>query len=104
MIKIALLVRLHAKEGKEEEVEKFLCEALPLVENEPATSTWYALRLGPSTYGIFDTFSDEEGRETHLSGKIAKALKEKSSELFSEPPVIEKLDVLAVKMPEVVQY
>jgi quinol monooxygenase YgiN len=104
MIKNALLVRLQAKEGKETEVEKFLCDALSLVENEPATSTWYALRLGPSSYGIFDTFSDEEGREAHLSGKVAKALKERSSELFSEPPVIEKPDVLAVKMPEVIQY
>ena len=104
MIKTALLVRLHAKEGKEQEVEKFLLDALPIVENEPATSTWYALRIGPSIYGIFDTFSDDEGRQEHLSGKIAEALKDRSSELFSEAPVIEKLDVLAVKMPEVVQY
>jgi len=104
MIKNALLVRLQAKEGKEADVEKFLCDALSIVENEPATSTWYALRLGPSSYGIFDTFSDDKGREAHLSGKVAQALKERSSELFSELPVIEKLDVLAVKMPEVVQY
>jgi quinol monooxygenase YgiN len=104
MIKTALMVRLQAKKGKESEVEKFLLDALPLVENEPATSTWYALRLGPSTYGIFDTFPDDEGRQAHLSGKVANALKERSPELFSEPPVIEKPDVLAVKMPEVIQY
>jgi quinol monooxygenase YgiN len=73
---------------------------LPLVENEPATATWYALRLGPSTFGIFDTFPDDEGREAHLSGEVAKALKEKAAELFSTPPSIEKVDVLASKIPE----
>jgi quinol monooxygenase YgiN len=104
MIKTALLVKLEAKKGKEAEVEKFLLDALPTVENEPATATWYAFRLGPSTYGIFDTFPDEEGRQEHLSGKVAKALKERSAELFSQPPAIEKLDVLVSKMPEVAQY
>jgi len=104
MIKLALLVRLQAKKGKEAEVEKFLSDALSLAEKEPSTNTWYAFRMGPSTYGIFDTFPDDEGRQAHLEGKVAKALQEKASELFSQPPTIEKLDILATKMPEVVQY
>jgi quinol monooxygenase YgiN len=104
MPNVALLVRLEAKKGKEMEVEKFLRNGLSIVENEPATVTWYAVRFGPSTFGIFDTFPDNNGREAHLSGEVAKALKERSSELFSQPPVIEKLDVLAVKVPEMVHH
>jgi quinol monooxygenase YgiN len=104
MDKVALYVRLQAKKDKEREVEKFLCDALTSVENEPATSTWFALRLGPSTFGIFDTFADDEGRQAHLSGKLAEALREKSAELFSQPPSIEEADVLTMKLPEVVQY
>ena len=104
MDKVALMVRLHAKEGKEQEVETFLREALPIVEDETATSVWHALRINNSTFLIFDTFPDDKGRQAHLSGKVARALKERSSELFSEPPVIEELDILAVKMPVVVQY
>ena len=104
MDKVALMVRLYAKEGKEQEVEAFLRDALPIVEDESATSVWHALKLDHSTFVIFDTFPDEKGRQAHLSGKVAKALKEKSSELFSKPPVIEELEVIAVKMPEVVQY
>ena len=77
---------------------------LSLVENEPATTTWYALRMGPSTFGIFDTFPDNKGREAHLSGQVAKALKERSSELFSQPPIIEKVDVLAAKMHEMAPH
>jgi len=104
MIKLALFVRLQAKKGKEAEVEKFLSNTLPLVEKEPSTNTWYAFRMGPSTYGIFDTFPDDAGRQAHLEGNVAKALQEKASELFSQPPSIEKLDIIATKMPEVVQY
>ncbi len=85
-------------------MEKFLCDALTTVQNEPTTSTWFALRLGPSTYGIFDTFADGEGRQAHLSGKIAEAIQERSAELFSQPPATEQADVLAMKLPEVVQY
>jgi quinol monooxygenase YgiN len=104
MPNVALLVRLEAKKGKEMEVEKFLRNGLSIVENEPATVTWYAVRFGPSTFGIFDTFPDNNGREAHLSGEVAKALKERSSELFAQPPVFEKLDVLAVKIPEAVHH
>jgi quinol monooxygenase YgiN len=104
MDKVALYVRLQAKKGKEKEVEKFLCDVRNVVDNEFSTSTWFALRLGPSTFGIFDTFPDEQGRKAHLSGKIAQALQERSSELFSQPPSIEKADILAEKLPEVLQY
>lgn len=104
MDKVALMVRLHAKEGKEQEVETFLREALPIVEDETATSVWHALRLDHSTFLIFDTFPDNKGRQAHLSGKVANALKERSEELFSKAPIIEELDIIAVKMPEVVQY
>jgi len=104
MTNVALLVRLEAKKGKEAEVEKFLKDGLSIVENEPGTTTWYALRLGPTTFGIFDTFPDNKGRDAHLSGEVAKVLKQRASELFSKPPTIEKVDVLAVKMPEMAHH
>jgi quinol monooxygenase YgiN len=99
MTKKALFVRLEAKPGKEAEVDAFLHSGLPLVEEEPATIAWFGLRLGPSTFGIFDAFPDEEGRDAHLSGKVAAALMEKAPELFAEPPDISKIDVLAAKLP-----
>jgi quinol monooxygenase YgiN len=100
MTNVALFVRLEAKKGKEAEVEKFLKGGLSIVEREPGTISWYALRMGPSTFGIFDTFQDEKGRQAHLAGDVAKALMAKAPELFSTPPVIEKVDIMAVKMPE----
>jgi quinol monooxygenase YgiN len=100
MPQLALYVQLEAKNGKEEEVENFLRSGLSVVENEPATISWYALRLGPTTFGIFDTFPDEEGRQAHLNGDVAKALMAKASELLSEPPSIQKVEVLAAKVPE----
>ncbi len=99
MVKFALLARLEAKPGKEKEVEEFLKGALPVVQGEPATVAWFAIRMGPSTFGIFDVFPDEAGREAHLSGQVAKALKEKASALFATAPDIQKLDVLASKIP-----
>lgn len=83
MVKVALFVRLEAKPGKEKEVESFLLGGLPLVEEEPATTAWFGIRLGPSTFGIFDAFPDEAGREAHLSGKVAAALMAKAPELFA---------------------
>jgi len=97
MVKVALLVRLEAKPGKEDDVAAFLRGGLAIVEEEPATITWYALRLGPSTFGIFDTFPDEAGRQAHLAGRVAAALMAKAPELLAQPPVIEKVDLLAVK-------
>jgi quinol monooxygenase YgiN len=99
MINTALFVRLEAKPGKEADIEEFLVGALPLVDAEPATVTWFALRLGPSTFGIFDTFADEAGRDAHLAGKVAEALMARAGELFATPPSIEKVDVLASKLP-----
>src|SRR5688572_33389451 len=99
MVKVALLVRLEAKSGKEGEVEAFLKGGLDIVQGEPATVTWYALRLGPSTFGIFDTFPDDAGRQAHLSGRVAAALMAKAGELLSQPPTIEKVDILAAKLP-----
>jgi quinol monooxygenase YgiN len=98
MVKVALFVRLEAKAGKEAEVEDFLRGGLALVEEEPATTAWFGIRLGPSTFGIFDAFPDESGRQAHLSGKVAAALMAQASDLFSQPPSIEKCDVLAVKL------
>ena len=99
MTKVGLLVRLEAKPGKEDEVADFLRGGLAIVQEEPATTAWFALRLGPSTFGIFDAFPDEAGRQAHLSGRVAAALMAKASELFSQPPVIEKVDLLATKLP-----
>ncbi|ALP67673.1 MULTISPECIES: putative quinol monooxygenase [Paraburkholderia] len=99
MVKTALFVRLEAKPGKEQEVEAFLMGGLPLVEAEPATIAWFGLRLGPSTFGIFDTFPDEAGRQAHLAGKVAEALMAKAADLFARPPEIARIDVLAAKLP-----
>jgi len=96
--KLALWVRLEAKAGREKDLESFLRAGLSLVEQEPATMSWYAIRLGPSTYGIFDTFGDEAGRQAHLSGRVAAGLKEKA-DLFAQPPSVEKVDILAAKLP-----
>ncbi len=99
-VKFALLVRLEAKPGKEADVESFLRSGLPLVEQEPGTTTWYGIKLGPSIYGIFDTFADDAGRQAHLSGKVAAALMAKAPELFAKPPAIEKVEILAAKLPK----
>ena len=100
MVNVALFVRLEAKPGKEKDVESFLKSGLPLVMEEPATTAWFGIQLGPSTFGIFDAFPDEAGRQAHLTGKVAAALMANAGELLSEPPSIEKVDVLAVKLPE----
>ena len=99
MVKVALFVRLEAKPGKEAAVERFLLDGLPVVLEEPATIAWFGIRLGPSTFGIFDAFPDEAGRQAHLTGRVAAALMAKAGELLAEPPVIEKVDVLAAKLP-----
>ena len=98
MVTVALLVRLEARPGRESDVEEFLRGGLPLVEAEPATTAWFGIRLGPSSFGIFDAFPDEAGRNAHLTGRVAAALGEKASELFAKPPTIERVDVLAAKL------
>jgi quinol monooxygenase YgiN len=80
-------------------VEEFLRSALPLVEQEPGTTAWFAIRFGPSRFGIFDAFPDEEGRKAHLSGAVAAALMARADELFTEPPDIQQIDVLTDKLP-----
>jgi quinol monooxygenase YgiN len=97
MVKFALAARLEAKPGKEQEVADFIRSALALARQEAETISWYALQMGPSTFGIFDTFENEEGRKAHLAGPIAAALMAKASELLAKAPVIERIDILAVK-------
>jgi quinol monooxygenase YgiN len=100
MYKVSLFVRLEAKPGKENEVAKFLEVGLAMAKQEPTTPLWFALRLGPTTFSVFDAFADENGRQTHLHGPIAKALMAKAPELFAKAPVIESIDVLGSKQPE----
>jgi quinol monooxygenase YgiN len=99
MVTVGLLVRLEAKPGKEADVERFLEGGLALVNEEPDTTAWFAIRMGPSTYGIFDVFPSDAGRQAHLQGRVAEALMAQAGDLFSEPPDIGQIDVLAAKLP-----
>jgi quinol monooxygenase YgiN len=99
MVTLGLLVKMEAKPGKDSEVEELLLSALLMVGREPNTTAWFAIRFGRSEYGIFDVFPDEAAREAHLSGPVAKALMEQADALFTKPPSIQKLDVLADKLP-----
>ena len=94
---LAILATLEAKPGKEDELSAFLKSALPLAAQETKTLSWFAFRIGPSKFGIFDTFPDEDGRNAHINGEIAKALFAKADELLAAPPEIEKPDILAAK-------
>jgi len=96
---VGLYVRLQARAGREADVEAFLKRAVPLVNDEPATTAWFAIRMGPSTFGIFDAFRDDAGRQAHLNGQVAAALMASAGELLAEPPRIEQIDVLADKLP-----
>lgn len=97
MEKLAILAQLEAKPGKERELEEFLKSALPLARAEPGTIAWYAIKISPSKFAIFDTFADQPGRNAHLSGQIAKALFAKAPDLLAKPPTIDQPEVLAVK-------
>ena len=97
MPKLALFVRLEAKPGKEAEVVKFLETGLALVRQESTTPIWFALRISPSVFAVFDAFEDEAGRQAHLTGPIAQALMAKADELLAKPPSIERIDVLGLK-------
>ena len=99
MTSVALLVRLEAKPGKEAEVEQFLRGGLAIVQGEPATTAWFAVRMGPTTFGIFDAFPDEAGRQAHLSGRVAAALMQRAPDLLAQPPDIQQIDVIADKLP-----
>jgi quinol monooxygenase YgiN len=100
MSKLALYVPLQAKPGKEKEVAEFLKSALPLVEAEPGTISWFAIQEDTSSFAIFDTFDDEAGRNAHLNGRVAAALMAKAEELLAKPPSIHKIDILADKLPK----
>jgi len=97
MVKVGLFARLQAKPGKEAEVAQLLKGALDLAQRERETAVWYAVQFGPATFGIFDAFEGESGREAHLKGAIAAALMAKAPDLLAEAPRIEKVDVLAAK-------
>jgi quinol monooxygenase YgiN len=99
MVTEALFVRLEARPGREEAVEAFLKGALPDVQAEKATEAWFAIRMGKSTFAIFDAFPDEPGRQAHLAGRVASALMARAPELLATPPEIDKADVLAAKLP-----
>ena len=99
MVTVGLLVRFTAKAGRELELERFLRSALPLVENEPGTTAWFALRFGPLSFGIFDAFPHETARQAHLAGGVAAALMARATELLAAPPDIEYLDTFASKLP-----
>lgn len=96
MVTVGLYVRLRAKRGKEEELERFLCSAVALVETEPATIDWFAVRIDASTFALFDTFPDDAGRRAHLAGRVAEALLTRAGELLAEPPDIQAVDVVAL--------
>lgn len=98
MVHVGLLVRLEAKPGREGELAEFLSGALPLANAEAQTRVWFAVKIGPSTFGIFDAFPDEAGRQAHLSGPIATNLMAKAPELLASPPAIEFIDILAAKL------
>jgi len=99
MVTVGLLVRLEARPGKEADVERFLEGGLAIVNEEPETTAWFAIRLGPSTYGIFDVFPTDAGRQAHLQGRVAAALMAQADDLLSEAPDIAPIDVLASKLP-----
>jgi len=97
MVKLAFFARFEAKPGKEDAVAKFLEKALELVKKEPTTINWYALRLSPNTFGVFDTFNNEDGRQRHLTGPVGQALMAAAPELFTSPPSIDPVEVLELK-------
>jgi quinol monooxygenase YgiN len=99
MVTVALFVRLEAKPGKETEVSQFLQSGLQIVQQEPETTAWFALQMGPSTFAIFDAFPGDAGRQAHLTGRLAAMLMARASELLAKPPAIEQISVLAAKLP-----
>jgi quinol monooxygenase YgiN len=99
MTTVALFARLEAKPGKEDALRGFLQQGLELANQENTTPVWFALRLGPTTFAIFDAFADEGGRNAHLNGPIAKALMARAPDLLAAPPAIEQLEVLGAKLP-----
>ena len=100
MLKLSLFARLEAKPGKEDDVAAFLKQGLEMANRETTTPVWFALKLGPSSFAVFDAFRDETGRESHLNGPIAKALMSQAASLLTVPPVIERADVIGAKIQQ----
>lgn len=100
MVKVAMLTQFEARTGREREVQEFLRAALPFVKAEPETSAWFGLRLGPKSFGIFDVFPDEAGRMAHLSGCAAEQLIAKTPGIFAAPPIMQKFEIVAAKLPQ----
>ena|SRR5215831_16940771 len=100
MLSLGFFVRLEAKPGKEKETAAFLRQGLELANQETTTPLWFALRLGPSTFGVFDAFYDESGRQAHFNGPIAKALFANAPTLLAAPPSIEKIEILGAKLSQ----
>jgi quinol monooxygenase YgiN len=99
MVTVGYLIRYEAKPGKEAEIERDLKAALSAIQEEPATTAWFALRLGPSTFGVFDAFPDEEGRQAHFHARVARLRERASSQFVEGSLVMEKVDILAAKLP-----
>lgn len=99
MVNVGLLLRLEAKPGKEGKVADFLNSALPLIQAEQGTTAWFGIKLGPSTFGIFDAFPNEEGQQAHMTGEVASILRATWSDLLASPPAIEMFEILAAKLP-----
>ncbi len=99
MVHVGLLLRLEAKPGREAELAAFLKDGLPYVQQEPATIAWFGIQIGPSTFGIFDAFPDDAGRQAHIAGRLADVLRAKAGDLLAKPPSIETVDILAAKLP-----
>lgn len=100
MVRKGLFVRLEARPGKERDIEMLLKSGLSVANAEPGTVAWFGLRLGPTTFGIFDAFDNDTGMHAHLEGRIAAALRTHGEDLFAAPPTIEQVDVLAAKLPQ----
>jgi len=98
MLTVSLFARLEARAGREADVAAFLAQGLQLAREESGTPVWFALRLGPTTFAIFDAFGDEAGRQAHLNGPIAQALMARAADLLAAPPTIERMDVLGAKI------
>ncbi len=99
MVTVGLWVPLKAKPGKEDDVARFLEGGRALVDQEPETTAWFAVRLSSSEFAVFDVFPDDSGRQAHLSGRVAEALMAQAPDLFAQPPDIKQLDVIAAKLP-----
>jgi quinol monooxygenase YgiN len=100
MLSLGFFVRLEAKPGKEKDVAAFLKQGLQMANQESTTPVWFGLRLGPSTFGVFDAFHDETGRQRHINGPIAQALMASAPDLLAAPPSIEKTEILGLKISQ----